>query len=174
MAWAGLVACLAGCEPPKSPKKTGPPPPTAPAVPLPTIPKFTGPGSIELVMASPVKTNGCYASLIAPPSGRRRVLQINSYQDMAQEVFPSVFFRAEVSADSAAALVGQTIKAQLFVQRRRDGPVWYCPPDQPVELTVTAAESGGTIEGQVVAGRLITTETGQVVDVTGKFHGSLR
>ena len=167
------LACSSGCEPAKSSKKGrggAPPPPQLAASPP---PKVFGLGNIELTLDQPVKTSGCSASLISLGAGRRRVLQVTSCQDPTQEHFPSVFLRAEVSADTPAALVGQKLAARAYVQVRRDGPVWHSLPDRPVELTVTFANGTG-VEGELLGGRLVSTETGQAVDVKGKFTGSFR
>ena len=166
------LACSSGCEPAKSSKKgpAGPPPPKLAAA---AAPKVFGLGSIELTLDEPVKTARCYASLISPGSGRWRVLQVTSCEDPNQEHFPSVFLRAEVSADTPAVLVGQKLAARAYVQVRRNGPVWHSLPDRPVELTITFADGTG-MEGDLLGGRLASTETGQAVDVKGKFTGAFR
>ena len=130
-------------------------------------------GSIELTLDGPVNTGRCYLSLISPPSGRPAVLQISGYREPADETFPSIFLHAEVPGRDLAGLAGQKLNAQVYVQTRADGPVWHSPSDQPAELTITAV-GDDSIEGQLLGGTLINTETRQMVDVTGKFSGSFR
>lgn len=130
-------------------------------------------GHFELTLDGPVKTGRCYVSLISFPSGRPGVLQISSCKQSGDETFPSLFLRAEVSAGTLAELAEEKLAAQLYVQAEPEGPVWHSPDDQPVELTISTA-GDTSVEGQLLRGSLINTDTGQSVAVTGKFIGSLQ
>ena len=170
---AVALTCVSGCDPPKKSNKGSTDAPPPPMLAAPAAPKVLGSGSIELTLDEPVKTGTCYASLIVLPSGGRRLLQLTSYQEPKREYFPSVFLRAEVSADTPAALVAQKLTAQAYVQVRQDGPVWHSLPDQPVQLTITYGGDTG-VEGELVGGRLVSSETGQAIDVKGKFTAQLQ
>jgi len=130
-------------------------------------------GSIELTVDKPLKTGRCYLALVSLTSGRPGILQMTSYQNAGDESFPSVFFRAEVSAAELAELVGQEVAGQLYVQAVKDGPVWHSADDRPVRVAITSA-ADGSIEGEVRGGDLVNTDTGQSNSVTGKFAGSLQ
>ena len=99
--------------------------------------------------------------------------QVLRYQTAGDESFPSVFFRAEVSAGELGELVGQQVAGELYVQAVQEGPVWHSPDGQPVEVAITSV-SDGAVEGEVRAGSLVNTDTGQSIPVTGKFNGALQ
>lgn len=130
-------------------------------------------GEMDLALDSPVKTSGCYASLIVVDAQRPSVLQITSYKDAENEKFPSVFLRALVEPTSAADLAGQTVPAQMFVQHQRNGPVWHslAPEHVPLRIDKTADYS---ITATILDGQLVSTETGETMDVSGTFSGSLK
>ena len=70
-------------------------------------------------------------------------------------------------------LVGQQVAGELYVQAVQEGPVWHSPDGQPVEVAITSV-SDGAVEGEVRAGSLVNTDTGQSIPVTGKFNGALQ
>ena len=101
------------------------------------------------------------------------VFQLSAGGEAGSESFPSAFLRAEVSAGTFAELVGKTLKGELYVQTQADGPVWHSPDGQPVEIAITQA-ADASVEGQLVRGTLISSETGESVSVTGKFQAAVR
>jgi len=129
-------------------------------------------GHIELTLDEPVKTGRGYAVLVSFPSGRPAVLQVSSCREPLDETFPSVFLRAEVSARAPTELAGKELTAQLYVQAEPEGPVWHSPDEAPVEMRITTAGES-SLEGEVLGGTLINTDTGETVSVTGTFVGSL-
>lgn len=130
-------------------------------------------GHFELTLDEPVKAGRCYATLVSFPSGRPSVLTMSSCREAEDESFPSVLLRAEVTTDTPAELSGQKLAAQLYVQSEAEGPVWHSPQGQPVEVNITTA-GDGSLEGELLGGSLVRTDTGQTTPVTGKFTGSLR
>jgi len=130
-------------------------------------------GGIELILDEPVKTDACQALFILSPSPRPTVLQLTSYENPDAETFPSVLIRAVVVAGAPADLSGKTVAAQVFVQTATDAPVWHTEPGQGVELTISEVSST-TIRGNISAGTMTSTATGQGMDVTGTFTGILR
>lgn len=127
-------------------------------------------GQFELALDGPVKAGRCYATLVSFASGRPSVLTMSSSKAEEDETFPSVLLRAEVSAGTLAELSGQKVAAQLYVQTEADGPVWHSPEGQPVEVSITAA-ADGSVEGEVLGGTLVRTDTGQGTEVKGTFSG---
>ena len=61
---------------------------------------------------------------------------------------------------------------QMFLQARAEGPVWHTLRDQPVELTLTAADAN-TFTAEITAGKLVNSDTGQAIDVKGKLTGPI-
>jgi hypothetical protein len=130
-------------------------------------------GSLELTLDQPIKTGRCYASLFQLSEGRPSVFQITSYQSTTDENFPSAMLRAEISQTTLTALVGQKVSAQVYLQSVANGPIWHTQHDQPVELSITAADDK-SVSGEVVSGKVINTDSGQSVDVKGKFTAAVR
>jgi hypothetical protein len=129
-------------------------------------------GQFELTLDVPVKAGRCYATLVSL-SGRPSVLTMSSCKEAGDESFPSVLLRAEVTAGTLAELSGQKVAAQLYVQTEAEGPVWHSPEGQSVEVSITTA-GDGSVEGELLGGTVVRTDTGQSTAVTGKFTGSLR
>lgn len=130
-------------------------------------------GSIALGTDGSFKTSGCYARFIAPTAGRPGVLKIQSYRDGASEEFPSVFLRATVAAAEPAALVGQTVDAQMFAQAQSDGPVWFAGAAAPVKIKIVSVDKGQLV-AEIVEGTLVHSEGGTNVLAVGKIEGSLQ
>ncbi len=131
-------------------------------------------GNVELSLAgTPVKTSGCYGSLILVASGRPAVFQVTSYVDPKGETFPSVMFRAVAKVETPAGLANQSLSGQLFVQLEPDGAVWHTPDGQPAVLTnQTAAD--GAFTGTLAPCQLVSTEKDESRPCTGTFSGSLK
>jgi hypothetical protein len=130
-------------------------------------------GNIELTLSPPVQAKACYASFYLVDADRPAVLQIASYPKAETETFPSVFMRALVQAPSAADLTGKTVSAEVFVQQNSEGPVWHSRGPGHVQLQIEEV-SDDSIAGKILGGQLVSTDTGQPIDVTGTFSGSLR
>jgi len=130
-------------------------------------------GNIELTLSPPVQAKACYASFYLVDADRPAVLQISTYPKADTETFPSVFMRALVQTNSAAELAGKTVSAEVFVQPNSEGPVWHSRGPGHVQLQIEEV-SEDSIAGKILGGQLISTETGQPIDVTGTFSGSLR
>jgi hypothetical protein len=130
-------------------------------------------GEIELSLNPPVKSGACYASLIVVDAQRPSVLQVTSYSNSDNEKFPSVFMRAMVQPTSGAELAGKTVAAQMFVQHKKDGPIWHSLAPEHAQLRIDEAAKG-SIKATIVGGQLVSTETGEAMDVSGTFSGSLK
>jgi hypothetical protein len=128
---------------------------------------------MDLALNPPVQAKGCYASLTVVDADRPSVLQIRSYPDQATELFPSVLVRAPVKATSTAELVGSTVAAQVFVQAVEGGPIWHSREPDYVQLRIDSVEDGA-ITGTFVGGQLVSTASGEAMDITGTFSGSLQ
>jgi hypothetical protein len=130
-------------------------------------------GQIELTLDSPVQAKACYGHFFVVDADRPGVLQIASYQDAETESFPSVFIRALVETTSVTELAGKTLPAQGFVQPTPEGAIWHSRAPEHLQLQIDEV-TDRSIAGKVVGGQLVSTETGQPIDVTGTFSGSLR
>jgi hypothetical protein len=130
-------------------------------------------GDIQLTLNPPVQTKACYTKFFFVDADRPAVLQICSYPSAEAEKFPSVCMRALVQASSAAELAGKTVSAEVFVQPSSQGPVWHSRGPGHVQLQIEEV-SDDSIAGKILGGQLVSTESGQPIDVTGTFSGSLR
>lgn len=130
-----------------------------------TTPAFTA--GIEIEAGGPVKSSEAYASLDVLGEGRPSILQLRSYPDPTRERFPAVYFRATVQQTSLAALAGQRVTGQLFVQHQQDGTVYFTPEGSSVEITISAASDANLIAE--ITGKLANTADANSVDVRGKL-----
>lgn len=135
-----------------------------------SAPAIISSGKVEISVGVPLQAAGCYAKTVTFSSGRPAILQLTSYREPAGESFPSFFLRAELPAGATSAASGQTLKAQVYVQEKLNGPVWHSTADSPVELTISAAD-GKTIAGTVARGSLVNTDTGKRTDISGSIEG---
>lgn len=129
-------------------------------------------GRIELEVGAPLQTDACYAALITPGSNRPNVLQLQSYREAERESFPAVFLQAQVSAKTPAELVGQVLRARLFVQPAAPGTVLFSPPETPVDLKVVSVE-GKMLSAELVNATLHDAASGASVTGTGRFTAVL-
>jgi len=129
-------------------------------------------GTIELTAGAPLKTDACYARLIAQGARRPAVLQLQSYRDANSESFPSVFLQSQVEVSSPSELVGKIVSARLFVQRDAQGSVLFSETESPVELRIVSLEEK-LLSAELVAASLLDTATGESVAATGRFEGVL-
>lgn len=125
-------------------------------------------GVFELTAGGNHKTDACYAQLIVLGQERPSVLQLRSSKDAERESFPSVFVRAEVSAADFAALVGQSLEAQLFIKPSGDAPTLFTQ-DAPVQMTITSIQDG-VLEGRISGGSLTGAAGGSPLPATGSFR----
>jgi hypothetical protein len=129
-------------------------------------------GSLDLELAGPIKTSGCYASLTSIP-GRSTILQLTSYNDPSAETFPSVLIWAPVTVQTPAELVNQTVVAQMFVQRDPQAAPWQTAAGKSVNIKFTAFE--GVLVGQIEAGGMLTdVGNGSQAPVSGKIQATLK
>ena len=132
----------------------------------------------QLSFQEQVKTERCFVRFLQPGSGRPNVVQISSYLDAIDETYPSVFLQAEVQAKTPHELAGVTTTAQLFVRMGPNGPTYFAPRSQPVELRIDLLR-GPQIEGEIVQGHLIGADDDDAAatestPLTGKFIGELQ
>jgi hypothetical protein len=131
------------------------------------------PSYLSLEMGGAVDAKSCYASLTKLPGARPAVLQLTSYEDPKNEQFPSVFIWAEVPSHQPDSLAGQKFKAQVYVQKEANGPVWKSEIAEPIELTI--AKSGGQeLAGEISAGKVTSSDGGASIELRGKFGGAMR
>jgi hypothetical protein len=128
---------------------------------------------LQLEMGEALDAKACFVSLTQLPGSRPAVLQLASYSDAQRESFPSVLIWAEVPSHQPDSLVGQKVKAQIYVQAKADGPVWQSAPEEPIEVSITKA-GAQEFAGEIASGKIISSDGGATVDVRGKFGGPLR
>ena len=124
---------------------------------------------MDLKIKIDISVGACYTVFVPPTGKRPAVLQLKSYKDAEQETFPSVFFQAQVKADTIAALAGQTVSAQLFVKPSADAPTWYSTDSEPVELQI-ASITEGRMHANVVSGSLRNAGDNSTTPVTGSLE----
>ncbi|MFN0198936.1 MAG: hypothetical protein ACKVT0_19480 [Planctomycetaceae bacterium] len=177
--WLILLSPIGCTEEPAATGTVAPPPPVTPVVtaPPPAL------NSIELNVGEIVKTVDCQGQLLTFGGDRPSVLMIKSYVDATQETFPSAMMQAHVTADEPASLVGQTLKAEIYLMQAGGSPapdptnaggsVWHTPPGELADIKITSVENQ-RITGEVVGGMLINVQSGTRQPVTGKFTGPLQ
>lgn len=125
-------------------------------------------GSMTIDLGDKIERKGCYVELTSLAGARRSVLQVRSYPEPNQESYPSIYLHAQVSADSLAELVGDSVAARFFIQPEENGPIWYSDEGQDVQLKIVSI-SDGKVTARVEAATLRNTDTGQEADVNGEF-----
>lgn len=150
----------------RPPKRRDPKPqePVKPAEAPPTV-------SLEFDFDPTAKARTCYARLIELQPGGPVILKITSYDDPAQESFPSFLLSAKVSGNKPEALVGQSVPAIFFARLQPNGPDYVNVGADGVQLEITKQQSG-ELQG-AVRGKLRVGGTQEVVDVAGGFTAEL-
>ena len=128
-------------------------------------------GKMEVTIDAPLTTAACYAKFVPAVGDQgQSILQLQSYRDAASESFPSVFLRASINAESAAALVGQTVDMQMYAQAVPSGPIWFSRREMPVRVQIVSVDQQ-QIVGQIVEGELQRATGGEPLAVTGQVSG---
>lgn len=129
-------------------------------------------GNCEVQLDVPVVTTACYAKFVPIGGGRPNVAQFRSYRDPSQESFPSVMLQAQVQAGGWSELIGQSIRAEMFVQNATGSAIWSCPSGTQVEIKVVAVNEQ-MVTAEVVSGNLREAASGVDRAVTAKFNAVL-
>lgn len=130
------------------------------------------PEGVELDAGGPLKAEVCFATLTSVRAGEPAVLQLSTFESGKRETYPSIYVRAEVSAANLAALQGQKLQAQIYVQNDAEAPVWQTPEGAYVELAVVAA-TNERITCEVLQGQLVNLADGSTVQLKGKFFAKV-
>lgn len=107
-------------------------------------------GKLELTLDEPIQTEACYARWISPHQGRPAVLQLQSYRSADQETFPAVMVHAKVRGGDLPSMVGQTVAAEMFVQKEADGAVWSTSSEL-VQMKINSFQED-VLSGEFVGG----------------------
>ncbi len=130
-------------------------------------------GKCELQCGGPIATPACYARLITFDDGRPSVLQLQSYRDIAEESFPSVYVHAQVTASQPTDLNGVSVSAQAFVQQQAQGAIWYTDPDNPIQIKVNSV-ADGLVKVELVSGKLLNSADATSQSISGMLEGALQ
>lgn len=133
----------------------------------------SGSGSAELTLDKPLNATACFATLVQPGDGRGAVLELKNHSHATAESFPSYLFHATAPSASWPELAGQQLSGQLFVRFDANGPIWFTPRDQPVEVRISTSD-GQSLEAEIVGGSLTSTDGAPLPALAGKFHAVVR
>lgn len=131
-----------------------------------------GQSGIQLDCAGPVRTTQFFLRRHPGAEGQPTVIVLTSSRQQEGLEFPSVFFRAELPAETADNLVGHTLKGRLFVQPDANGPVYFSP-GSAAQIQINAMDADA-VEGEVFESQLSSTDGTRRVVVSGAFTASLR
>ncbi len=136
---------------------------------VPSAPAIIDNGKIELTVGPAINAASCYFRTAAFSAGRPTVVQFTSYKDPKSESFPSIMVRATLPVGAASPTVGQTLQAQVYIQEKANGPVMHAALENPVEISVTAAD-GKVVDAKITGGSVRNTETGASTTIGGTLH----
>jgi hypothetical protein len=129
-------------------------------------------GSVEITLDAPVKTQACYARLVAFRDGRPGMLQLTSHWLTPQEAFPSILIHAQTEAASLSELAGQTLAAQVFVMPQSGGPVWRTAEGETAQLKIVSVDDQ-SLKAELVGGTLIQVGGEQSATAFGPIVASV-
>jgi hypothetical protein len=180
--WPALLASclLSGCSCSSS---TSQAPTAKPAEPIEIIEAVTqtvqaasglSKGNVDLLINGPIKIDRCFARFTPPGHERPGVLQLMTYEKLnptyREEGLPSVLLWADVSAQKASELVGQSIPGHLFVQGETASVLFASPPTRPVEIKIAAVDAW-SVTCEVKDVELTQVENEQPIKASGKLVG---
>jgi len=130
----------------------------------------------------PVTTGGCTVWFKRTASSDRAVFSITSYEDpLGKETFPSMMFRAVMTADDVSTLVGRALSGECYLLRNEGDVTWHSASDLPARVTIDEIIPSEKIEntpGMPCARGTIdvtlTSPMGEPVVVSGTFNGFIR
>ncbi len=130
-------------------------------------------GRIELQLdgPQPLASDACYGQWLTFSDGRPSVLHLQSYSQAERETFPSVFIRAVVDP-AEGAVFDRTVKAKMFVQITKEGPLYYTPDSELVDMAI--GPDGDSITATLVQGNLLRSDNGDVVPIQGNCVFTLK
>jgi len=128
----------------------------------------TGPGSFEITLDPPLKTEAGLARLVPAAGERPDVLTLWSSPKMGtvDEEFPSAFLVAHGDFGEAASLAGKQLQAELYIQLKRGGTLWHSTPAKPAQLKVGKADRR-SITCTLQAPEVVNAETGERKSLSG-------
>jgi hypothetical protein len=127
---------------------------------------------MELELAEPADTPGCYVALARPGDGRPSVLRLASYKDPGEIRYPAIFLHAVVNAEGVEDLKDEELAGELFYQSSEQSAVWRTSPEAPARLAVTKID-GRIVAGEFTGGTLVNVQTSEEVPLKGSFSGAL-
>ena len=124
---------------------------------LPTPMKIVSTGGFKLQVDKAIETSKGNVRLIVIGDGRPNVLQLRSYQNLADDDFPSVLVQANTTATDIAQLVGQTLNATVYVSASKYEPIWSCL-DQSVASLMISGLQENLLKGDLRCDKLISSQ----------------
>ena len=121
-----------------------------------------------------IKLNACFVTMTPKPWGTGSVLQITSYASIERRGYPTIRMYARVDTIKPSDLAHKEIKAEISLQRKRDGPIWTTPRDQPAVVILGVSEDQTSISGRVTDGRLVSQANEDISFNNFSFGGEVR
>ncbi|QDT13648.1 hypothetical protein [Planctomycetes bacterium K23_9] len=121
-------------------------------------------GSLSLRIEPPLEIESANVEIIKIGDGRSNVVQLATYDtDSGPSSYPSVLLHGQTAADSPAALAGQTVGCDLYVQQSSGGAILMSPPGSSVQVTFGQFDQeSGTLKASVGSSRLISSDRSKV------------
>jgi len=124
---------------------------------LPTPMKIVSTGAFKLQVDKPIETHKGNVRLIVTGDGRPNVLQLRSYQNLADDDFPSVLVQANTTATDISQLAGQTLNATVYVSASKFEPIWSCLDQSVASLTIGGLQEN-LLKGDLRCNKLISSQ----------------
>ncbi len=110
-------------------------------------------GEAAFQVDNSVKMQNAFGRLIILKPDRKNILQVRSYDDEADESFPSFLYQAQTDSENLQACIGQSFEGKLFIQVSANGPIWNTADTDQVTLKI-AEQAEGVLVAEVVSGKL--------------------
>ena len=124
-------------------------------------------GFAILEIENSIDFDTCYVQLTHLPDRNRSSVQIKSYQSLDSMTYPSLFIYTTVDDISLATLQGETLSCRIYVQTKKDGPIWSTTNSLPVKLQITSVRP--QFKARIIPAVLTATGHGRTSRVTGEL-----
>jgi hypothetical protein len=122
---------------------------------------------LELTIDEPIKSDVCTATF------GLGVLQVRNSVGGKGTAFPHILIWSKAGVDNVKALEGNTVDAQVFVQKSAEAMPLHASDGAAVKLKITKVR-GKTIVGEVSGGTIFDIEAGRDIPLKCEFVAELK
>jgi hypothetical protein len=125
-------------------------------------------GSVQLRLEPELQVNSASVEVIKIGDGRSNVMQLATYDTSADPTeYPAVLLHGHTRANSASALVGETIACDLYIQTAYGAEMLMTTAGSSVQVTFGRIDpKQGTVSARIGSGSLLSTADKRV-----RFNG---